>query len=254
MKIIFLYTRHWTTAVGPLKWFGQNCTTELPNIQQECTRVLQIKIVLLCKYFLQGSWWKCWRFFWISFVSFGLRCSTINYRRRRQTQQFRKPNNCLRRGRCIYLHLPRQEFSLKYNSCHGGWSPLSPWQLYTGRHKAFFLWVVLSGSLSTRVLEMRTATGREHFSCQDRIVSQIFILLISDGEKILSNVNVVVWGQHKSENSSLPVAVGASETLVLKLPIDGGREGTSRYISEIPQTSSFSPSAAHFFFQDVTLT
>ena len=63
MKIIFLYTRHWTTAVGPLKWFGQNCTTELPNIQQECTRVLQIKIVLLCKYFLQGSWWKCWKIF-----------------------------------------------------------------------------------------------------------------------------------------------------------------------------------------------
>lgn len=43
----------------PLKWFGQNCTTELANIQQVCTRVLQIKIVLLCKYFLQGSWWKC---------------------------------------------------------------------------------------------------------------------------------------------------------------------------------------------------
>lgn len=63
MKIIFLYTRHWTTDVGPLKWFGQNCTTELPNIQQVCTRVLQIKIVLLCIYFLQGSWWKCWKFF-----------------------------------------------------------------------------------------------------------------------------------------------------------------------------------------------
>ena len=36
---------------------------------------------------------------------------------------------------------------------------------------------------------------------------QIFILLISNGEKILSNVNVVVRGQVRSENSSLPVAV-----------------------------------------------
>ena len=41
-----------------------------------------------------------------------------------------------------------------------------------------------------RILETRTA--RECFTCMDRIVSQIFILLISDGEKILSNVNVVV--------------------------------------------------------------
>ena len=45
-------------------------------------------------------------------------------------------------------------------------------------------------SLSMRILETRTA--RECFTCLDRIVSQIFILLISDGEKILSNVNVVV--------------------------------------------------------------
>ena len=48
------------------------------------------------------------------------------------------------------------------------------------------------GSLSTRVFETRTATGREHFTCQDSGVSQIFVLIISDGEKILSNVNVVV--------------------------------------------------------------
>ena len=86
-----------------------------------------------------------------------------------------------------------------------------------------------------RVFDTRTATGREHFACRDRIVAQIFILLapvvqrldnaiqrinhypadstvcfvntypldsviqplnnrgqISNGEKILSNVNVVV--------------------------------------------------------------
>ena len=48
------------------------------------------------------------------------------------------------------------------------------------------------GSLSTPVFEMRTATGSEHFKCQDSSLSQIFILTISNGEKILSNVNVVV--------------------------------------------------------------
>ena len=51
---------------------------------------------------------------------------------------------------------------------------------------------LIQGSLSTRVFETRTATGREPFAFLDRIVSQIFILFISNGEKILSNVNVVV--------------------------------------------------------------
>ena len=63
------------------------------------------------------------------------------------------------------------------------------------------------GSSSTRVFEARTAIGREHFACLDPIVTQIFTLLISNGEKILSNVNVVVRGQVKSENSSLPAAL-----------------------------------------------
>ena len=75
------------------------------------------------------------------------------------------------------------------------------------------------GSLSARVSETRTATGREHFACKDGIVSQIFILLISNREKILRNVNVVVWGQVKSENSSLPVVVRVSKLRMLKLPI-----------------------------------
>ena len=48
------------------------------------------------------------------------------------------------------------------------------------------------GSLSMRVFETRTATGKEHVVSQDSGVSQIFILIISNGEKILSNVNVVV--------------------------------------------------------------
>ena len=73
------------------------------------------------------------------------------------------------------------------------------------------------GSLSTHVFETRTATGREHFACKESIFSQIFILLVSNGEKILSNVNVVVCGQVKSENSSLPVTVRVSKTRVLKL-------------------------------------
>ena len=48
------------------------------------------------------------------------------------------------------------------------------------------------GSLSTFVFEMQMAIGRKHFTCQDGIVSQIFIVLTSNGERILSNVNVVV--------------------------------------------------------------
>ena len=73
------------------------------------------------------------------------------------------------------------------------------------------------GSLSTRVFESRKATGREYFMFQDSGVSQIFILIISNGEKILGDVNVVVWRQVKKENSSLPVAVRVSKTHVLIL-------------------------------------
>ena len=50
-------------------------------------------------------------------------------------------------------------------------------------------------------------------------MSQIFILLICNGEKILSDVNLVVRGQVKSENSSLPVAIRVSKTRVLKLSV-----------------------------------
>ena len=48
-----------------------------------------------------------------------------------------------------------------------------------------YCWVVqtfIIGSLSTNVFETRTATGRVHFACKVRIVSQIVILLISNGE------------------------------------------------------------------------
>ena len=80
--------------------------------------------------------------------------------------------------------------------------------------------VKIKGSLSKRIFETRTATGREHFTCQDGGVSKIFILIISNGEKILTNVNVVVSRYDKRESSSRPVAVRVSKTRVLKLPKD----------------------------------
>ena len=43
------------------------------------------------------------------------------------------------------------------------------------------------GSLGTRVFETQTATGRDQFAFQDSCVSQIFILIISNGEKKLDN-------------------------------------------------------------------
>ena len=61
------------------------------------------------------------------------------------------------------------------------------------------------------------ATGREHFECQDSGVSQNVIPITSNGENILSNVNVVVCRQVKRESSSLPVAIRVSKTCVLKL-------------------------------------
>ena len=70
------------------------------------------------------------------------------------------------------------------------------------------------GSLSTCVFETRTATGREHFECWTVLSPRI--LYYSNGEKILSNVNVIVRRQVKSKNRSLPVPV--SKTRVLKLP------------------------------------
>ena len=48
------------------------------------------------------------------------------------------------------------------------------------------------GTLSKRIFETRTATGRDHSTYRDGGVSKIFILIMSNGEKILRNVNVVV--------------------------------------------------------------
>ena len=57
---------------------------------------------------------------------------------------------------------------------------------------------LLLGTLSTRVFETQTATGREH-DRQDGGVSPIFILIIPNGEKIL--VNLVVSRQVKQLTS-----------------------------------------------------
>ena len=60
----------------------------------------------------------------------------------------------------------------------------------SGKNDAFTV-IKLVGSLSTRVFETRTATGREHSVCQDSGVYHIFILIIHNREKVLSIVNVM---------------------------------------------------------------
>jgi len=76
---------------------------------------------------------------------------------------------------------------------------------------------VILGRLSTGVFKMRTATGRKHFACNEDGVSQISILIIPNGVKVLSNANVVVWKQIKRENSSLPFVVRVSKSGVLEV-------------------------------------
>ena len=51
------------------------------------------------------------------------------------------------------------------------------------------------GSLRRRVFETRVATRKERFACQDSDVFQICILIISNGEKIISNIHYL----HKSQ-------------------------------------------------------
>ena len=128
---------------------------------------------------------------------------------------------------------------------------------------AFLIWQGCGsssiGSLSMRVFKTRTPTGREHFKCQDNGVSHIFILIISNGEKILSNINVVEWRQVKRENGSLPVAVRVSKTRVLKLPfkkwhwsgrrlIKGRNENVSSSAEVLHKTSNLAMS--HCCFAD----
>ena len=51
------------------------------------------------------------------------------------------------------------------------------------------------GSLRRRVFETRAATRKERFACQDSDVFQICILIISNAEKIISNILYL----HKSQ-------------------------------------------------------
>lgn len=55
--------------------------------------------------------------------------------------------------------------------------------------------------------------------CQDSGVSQIFMLIISNGGKIIIKIKVAVNRQVKMENSLLPVAVRVSKTCVLVLKL-----------------------------------
>ena len=60
----------------------------------------------------------------------------------------------------------------------------------------------------SRVVTSPRSNPEEEILCARTVLSPSrFILLISNKEKILNNVNAVVRGQVKSENSSLPVAV-----------------------------------------------
>lgn len=155
-----------------------NWTTELPNIQQVCTRVLQIKIVLLCKYFLQGSWWKCSKIF---------------------SDQFR------------FIRSEMFKHTLQAASANATISQTK--ELPSTRE--MFLFTPASQLVFVRV---------QFLSWQ--VIAFVAI--------------ATVYG---SSQSFLPLG-GVIER--------GGEGATLRYISEIPQTSSFSPSAAHFFFSKMS--
>ena len=107
------------------------------------------------------------------------------------------------------------------------WTPLShcwwlvPSRLFDSRNRLGDMRdhrVNPRGSLSARVFETRTATWREHFARQDSGVSQIFILIISNGEKILSNANVSVWRQVKRETAHFRLPSASQKCTCLSSP------------------------------------
>ena len=73
------------------------------------------------------------------------------------------------------------------------------------------------GSLSNNVFERRTSTGSGLFSFFDGGFAQIFSQIASITVKKLRNTNFIS-SRHKRENTSLPVDVRRSKTLLLKLP------------------------------------
>ena len=66
--------------------------------------------------------------------------------------------------------------------------------------------------------ESRTETASEHFAFQDSGPSQIFKLTIFASEKILNNINTVLWRKVNWEISSLPAAPVAKNVACLSYP------------------------------------
>ena len=74
------------------------------------------------------------------------------------------------------------------------------------------------GSLSSNVFERRTSTGSGLFSFFDGGFAQIFSQIASITVKKLRNTNFMSSRHVKRENTSLPVDVRRSKSLLLKLP------------------------------------
>ena len=79
--------------------------------------------------------------------------------------------------------------------------------------------IKLLGSLSNNVFERRTSTGSGLFSVFDGGFAQIFSQIAYITVKKLRNTNFISSRHVKRENTSLPVDVRRSKTLLLKLPI-----------------------------------
>ena len=76
------------------------------------------------------------------------------------------------------------------------------------------------GSLSSNVFERCTSTGSGLFSFFDGGFAQIFSQIASITVKKLRNTNFISSRHVKRENTSLPVDVRRSKTLLLKLRSD----------------------------------
>ena len=74
------------------------------------------------------------------------------------------------------------------------------------------------GSLSNNVFERRTSTGSGLFSFFDGGFAQSFSQIASITVKKLRNTNFISSRHVERENTSLPVDVRRSKTLLLKLP------------------------------------
>ena len=101
--------------------------------------------------------------------------------------------------KCMKLHLWQPIYNFKsfrlapldlvliYAACHTLLNVRENFYFQTSkRHGSRHCTMAVSLHCKKIVFETRTATGREELSFQDRIASQIFILLNSNGEKILS--------------------------------------------------------------------